>query len=153
VVEGVERALAAEQQREHCVTVARTAKPSSVMVLTVDDQAVFRRAARDLIAATPGFEEVGQAASGPEALELAAALRPDLVLLDVRMQNMDGIETAQRLLAADPETVVVLISMNEVPEIANAVASGVAAHMRKQDLSRRALRALWDAHGRQRSPR
>jgi two-component system, NarL family, invasion response regulator UvrY len=153
VVEGVERALAAEQQREQRVTVAKTAKPSSVTVLTVDDQAVFRRAARVLIAATPGFEEVAQAASGPEALELAAALMPDLVLLDVRMERMDGIETAQRLLAADPETVVVLLSMNEVPEITSAVASGVAAHLRKQDLSTRALRAVWDAHGRQRSRR
>ena len=132
------------------MTVAKPAKPSSVTVLTVDDQAVFRRAAHDLIGATPGFEEVGQAASGPEALELAAALRPDLVLLDVRMQKMDGIETAQRLRAADPETVVVLISMNEVPEVATAVASGVAAHLRKQDLSTRALRAVWDAHGRRR---
>ena len=153
MVEGVERALAAEQQQEQCVTVAKTAKPSSVTVLTVDDQAVFRRAARDLIAATPGFEEVGQAASGPEALELAAALMPDLVLLDVRMERMDGIETAQRLHAADPETVVVLISMNEVPEITSAVASGVAAHLRKQDLSTRALLSVWDAHGRQRSRR
>jgi two-component system invasion response regulator UvrY len=150
VVEGVERALAVEQRREQRVTVAKTAKPSSVTVLTVDDHAVFRRAARALIAATPGFEEVAQAASGPEALELAAALMPDLVLLDVRMERMDGIETAQRLLAAGPETVVVLISMNEVPEIAHAVASGVAAHLRKQDLSTRALRAVWDAHGRQR---
>lgn len=135
------------------MAVANTADPDDVTVLTVDDQAVFRRAASDLIAATPGFEEVGQAASGPEALELAAALRPDLVLLDVRMQKMDGIETAQRLLAADPETVIVLISMNEVPEIANAVTSGVAAHLRKQDLSTRALRAVWDAHGRPRSRR
>jgi two-component system invasion response regulator UvrY len=135
------------------LTVANTAKSSNVTVLTVDDQAVFRRAAHDLIAATPGFEEVGQAASGPEALELAAALRPDLVLLDVRMQQMDGIETAQRLLAADPDTVVVLISMNEIPEIATAVAGGVAAHLRKQDLSTRALRAVWDEHGRQRSRR
>jgi two-component system, NarL family, invasion response regulator UvrY len=135
------------------LTVANTAKSSNVTVLTVDDQAVFRRAAHDLIAATPGFQEVGQAASGPEALELAAALRPDLVLLDVRMQQMDGIETAQRLLAADPDTVVVLISMNEIPEIATAVAGGVAAHLRKQDLSTRALRAVWDEHGRQRSER
>jgi chemotaxis response regulator CheB len=69
-----------------------------VTVLTVDDQAVFRRAVGDLIAATPGFEEVGQATSGAEALELAQALQPDLVLLDVRMDDMDGIETAQRLL-------------------------------------------------------
>lgn len=120
----------------------------NVTVLTVDDQPVFRRAVGDLIAATPGFEEVGQAGSGREALEMAAALHPDLVLLDVRMQDMDGIETAKRLLAAESGAVVVLISLSEVPEAASAVAAGVAAHVRKQDLSTRTLRELWAAHGR-----
>jgi DNA-binding NarL/FixJ family response regulator len=120
---------------------------TSVTVLTVDDQAVFRRAVRDLIAATPGFEEVGQAASGAEALELAGALRPDLVLLDVRMDDMDGIETAQRLQASGCEAVLVLVSLNDVPEAASAVAGGVAAHVRKQELSTRTLRELWAAHG------
>jgi chemotaxis response regulator CheB len=118
-----------------------------VTVLTVDDQAVFRRAVSDLIAATPGFEEVGQAASGAEALELVGTLRPDLVLLDVRMDGMDGLETARRLLAADSEAVVVLISLNEVPEASTALAEGVAAHVRKQDLSTRTLRELWAARG------
>jgi chemotaxis response regulator CheB len=118
---------------------------TSVTVLTVDDQAVFRRAVGDLIAATPGFEEVGQAASGAEALELADALHPDLVLLDVRMDDMDGIETAQRLQASGCEAVLVLISLNEVPEAASA--RGVAAHVRKQELSARTLRDLWAAHG------
>ena len=118
---------------------------TSVTVLTVDDQAVFRRAVGDLIAATPGFEEVGQAASGAEALELAGALNPDLVLLDVRMGDMDGIETAQRLQESGCEAVLVLISLNEVPEA--AAAGGVAAHVRKQELSSRRLRELWAAHG------
>ena len=121
---------------------------ANVTVLTVDDQAVFRRAVGDLIAATPGFEEVGQASSGSQALEMAAALRPDLVLLDVRMDDMDGIETAQRLLASDCDAVVVLISLNEVPEATSAVAGRVAAHVRKQDLSTRTLREVWAAHGR-----
>jgi DNA-binding NarL/FixJ family response regulator len=115
-----------------------------VTVLTVDDQAVFRRAVGDLIAATPGFEEVGQAASGAEALELAETLHPDLVLLDVRMDDMDGIETAQRLLASDCNAVLVLISLHDVPEAASA---GIAAHVRKQELSTRTLRELWAAHG------
>jgi DNA-binding NarL/FixJ family response regulator len=126
----------------------RDEESASVRVLTVDDQAVFRRAVRDLLAATPEFEDVGQAASGAEALELAAAVRPDLVLLDVRMHGMDGIETARRLLAADCGAVVVLISLDDVPEAASAVAGGVAAHVRKQQLSTRTLRALWAAHGR-----
>ena len=120
---------------------------TSVTVLTVDDQAVFRRAVGDLIAATPGFEQVGQAASGAEALEMADALNPDLVLLDVRMGDMDGIETAQRLQESGCEAVLVLISLNEVPEAASAVGGGVAAHVRKQELSTRTLRELWAAHG------
>jgi len=114
-----------------------------VTVLAVDDQPVFLRAAHDLIAATPGFEQVGEACSGPEALEKAAALRPDLVLLDVRMPGMDGIETARRLADADGEAVVVLISLEAAPEVPPG---SVAAHLRKQDLSVRALQAIWAGH-------
>jgi DNA-binding NarL/FixJ family response regulator len=131
------------------VTVVNTRESpaGTVTVLTVDDQAVFRRAAAALISATPGFEEVGQAATGAEALELAGALKPDLVLLDVRMDEMDGLETARRLLESDCGAVVVLISLNDVPEVASAVAGGVAAHVRKQELSTRTLREIWAVHG------
>ena len=110
----------------------------TVTVLAVDDQATFLRTARSLIAATPGFEQVGEASSGPEALELAAELHPDLVLLDVRMPGMDGLETARRLVRADPRTVIVLTSLEEVPELPSSV-----AYLRKQDLSIHALRAVW----------
>ena len=118
-----------------------------VTVLTVDDQPVFLRAARALISATPGFEHVGQANSGLEALEMAATLSPDLVLLDVRMPDMDGLECARRLHAANPEAVVVLVSMGDVPELATERSAGVATHLRKQALSPRALHAVWEAHG------
>jgi two-component system, NarL family, invasion response regulator UvrY len=122
----------------------------AVTVLTVDDQAVFRRAARELIAATPGFEEIGQASSGPEALELAAERQPDLVLLDVRMPGMDGIETARRLLESESDAVIVLISLEEFPDAATGL-EGVATTLRKQDLSRRALQGIWTAYGRSRT--
>jgi DNA-binding NarL/FixJ family response regulator len=119
-----------------------------VTVLTVDDQQVFRRAARKLIAATPGFLQVGEAASGRQALKLAAELRPDMVLVDVRMPGMDGLETTRRLAETAPDAVVVLISMEEVPELPSAIGSvGAAAHVRKQSLSTKALRELWKAHG------
>jgi DNA-binding NarL/FixJ family response regulator len=114
-----------------------------VTVLAVDDQAVFRRALASLLEATPAFEQVGEATSGEEALALAAALRPDLVLLDVRMPGMDGLETARRMQAASARTVVVLISLDEVAELAAAPAA--VAHVRKQELSSRKLHELWAA--------
>jgi len=120
-----------------------------ITVLAVDDQAVFRRTARSLIAAAPGFEQVGEAATGAEALELAADLRPDLVLLDVRMPEMDGIETARRLRGVHPDGVVVLISVERMPELPSAIASvGAAAYLCKQQLSTRTLQELWAQHQR-----
>jgi DNA-binding NarL/FixJ family response regulator len=131
---------ASEGQREAGAG-APMARP--VRVLVVDDQPVFLRAAYDLIAATPGFEEVGEATSGPEGLAKAASLRPDLVLLDVRMPGMDGVETARLLAAAAPEAFVVLISLEATVGPMDATPYGVGAHVRKQDLSVRALQDLW----------
>jgi DNA-binding NarL/FixJ family response regulator len=120
----------------------------AVTVLAVDDQEVFRRTARRLLAAAPGFELVGEAASGPEALRRAAELRPDLVLLDVRMPGMDGIETARRLALAGGAAVVVLISLEELPELPGPLASvGAAAFLRKQELSVATLGQTWAEHG------
>lgn len=123
------------------------AEPSKpVTVLTVDDHEIFRRTARSLIAATPGFEQVGEASSGPEALELAADLRPDVALVDVRMPGMDGIETARRLAGAAPDVMVVLISLENISELPSSLMSaGAAAFVRKQDLSTRTLPELWSA--------
>jgi two-component system invasion response regulator UvrY len=128
---------------------APTDRPhAAVTVLAVDDQPIFLRAAHQLIADTPGFRQVGEATSGPEALEMAGALDPDLVLLDVRMPGMDGIETARRIVALDARAVVVLVSLEETPELtASLAAVGAAVHVRKQDLSTRALREIWRAHG------
>lgn len=116
-------------------------------VLAVDDQAVFRRALEGLIEAVPEFEQVGAAASGQEALALTAELRPDLVLLDVCMPGMDGIETARRIAAAHPHVVIVLISIDEVPELAAARVPASTAFVRKQELSARKLQELWTAIG------
>jgi DNA-binding NarL/FixJ family response regulator len=122
----------------------------AVGVLTVDDQEIFRRVLASLIEAAPEFEQVGEASSGAEALELVADLRPDLVLLDVRMPGMDGIETARRLAGVDPRPVVVLISIDELPDAETALsATSAVACVRKQDLSTRKLHELWAALARQ----
>jgi len=118
-----------------------------VRVLAVDDQPIFLRTLRQLIAAAPGFELAGEATSGEEALERAAALHPDLVLLDVRMPGMDGVATARRLLAGELAGTVVLISLEPLPEPdAVVLGHGAAAFVRKQDLSVRRLPSVWAEH-------
>ena len=122
--------------------------PIGVGVLVVDDQAHFRRVALEVVAATPGFEPLGEAASGEEALALAAELKPELILLDVRMPVMDGIETARRLSTEHPGAVIVLISIDYPSELPDEVGScGAKALIRKRDFGSLALRRLWDAHG------
>ncbi len=117
--------------------------PRPVRVLTVDAHAVFRRAASELIAATDGFEQIGEATSGPEALEIAAATVPDLVLIDLRLPGMDGIETARRLRAEVPEAVLVLTSLNAPSDVPVPEEAGASLHVRKQDLSVRTLTEVW----------
>ena len=119
-----------------------------VDVLTVDDQAVFRAAACDVIEATPGFRSGGEAASGFEALQLVAEVDPSLALVDVRMPGMDGIETTRRLLGAAPGLVVVLISLEEPANLPSGAGScGAATLIRKHELCPALLRRLWAAHG------
>ena len=118
-----------------------------VRVLTVDDQAVFRGIAREVIDATPGFESVGEAASGEEALAAVDRLAPELVLLDVRMPGLDGIEVARRLCATHPETLLVLISIEDSIDLPAAaqIAHSVPL-VRKQDFGPRLLRSIWLEH-------
>ena len=120
-----------------------------VGVLVVDDQAPFRQAARDVVEVTAGFEPLGEAASGAEALGLADELGPELVLMDVRMPEMDGLETARRLSASHPETVIVLISIDDPSALVRQEieSCGATALLRKQDFGPVALRRLWAAHG------
>jgi DNA-binding NarL/FixJ family response regulator len=121
---------------------------SAVKVLTVDDQAVFRDAARALIASTPGFALAGEAASGIEAISAVERLHPDMVLLDVRMPGLDGIETARRLTDAGSDAVVVLVTGHDLADMQPlAEESGAVALVLKERLRPRLLRDLWASHG------
>lgn len=124
-----------------------------VGVLLVDDQLVFRGAAREVVEATaPDFVLVGEAGSGEDALAAADDLSPDLILVNVRMTGMDGIETSRRLSAAHPEAVVVLVTIEDPLNLPGEVGfCGAADLIRKQDFRPRLLRRLWRAHGVRRS--
>ena len=114
-----------------------------VRVLVVDDQAVVRNATRTLLEATPGFQAVGEAVSGLQALTAVEELHPDLVLLDVRMPDMDGIEAAERIRAAQRGPVVVLMSSDGR---AAQSASAAADFVHKEGLKPALLRELWARH-------
>lgn len=117
-------------------------------VLIVDDQAPFRKAARTVVTVTPGFDVVGEASSGEEALEVAESIRPDLILMDINMPGIDGIETIRRLVAARPEAIAFLLSTYAVDDLpADARSCGARAYINKEDFSPAILDGLWRAGG------
>lgn len=121
--------------------------PHEVGVLAVDDQPIFLDVAQEVVVATPGFRWIGGATSAEEALHAVGELGPALVLLDVRMPGMNGIEAARRISDRHPDVVVVLISVEESPATPSAVAaSGAAALVRKQEFDPAMLRRLWSRH-------
>jgi DNA-binding NarL/FixJ family response regulator len=113
-------------------------------VLIVDDHPGFRASARKLLEAE-GFEIVGEAGDGGTAVEQAATLAPDLVLLDVHLPDIDGFEVADRVIA-DGAAAVILISSRSDGELEPRIrASGARGFVSKADLSGTNLRALLDA--------
>jgi two-component system invasion response regulator UvrY len=117
-------------------------------VLVVDDHVQFRQAMRELVDSTPGFQVLGEAGSGEEALEMSERLDPQLVLLDVHLPGMDGIEAARGLTAVSPHPTVFLLSADDRVALSVAVeSSGAATFVRKRDFCSAALRARWAEHG------
>ena len=119
---------------------------SAVGVLTVHHEEHVRRETRVLVAAARGFETVGEAGSAEEALELALALRPGLLLIGAHMPGIDGFETSRRLLASVPEACVVLLYDTTEPNAASLAESGAIGTALVGSLTPAILRAVWEKH-------
>src|SRR5262245_8874022 len=111
-------------------------------VLVVDDHPSFRRCARAFLTAE-GFEVIGEAGDGASAVELAAELEPDLVVLDVQLPDFDGFEVAARVLARDPGLAIVLVSSRSASEYGPLIErSGARGFLSKDELSAAAIHGL-----------
>lgn len=122
---------------------------SVVRVLLVDDQEPFLRAMTSVVEETDGFEVVGQAESGEESLVIAAASRPDLVLMDVNLPGIDGLEATRRLRAGDSPPVVLLLSTYDEDAGEDFVAeSGATAYVTKSAFGPDRLEDVWSAAAR-----
>jgi DNA-binding NarL/FixJ family response regulator len=116
-----------------------------VSVLIVDDQLPFRLAARAVLRRTEGFELVGEAVDGDEAVERVRELRPALVLMDINMPTMNGIEATRQIMAEVPDTTVFLCSTYQRSDLPpEAESSGFSAYVNKEELGPDLLRRLWD---------
>ncbi|MFG2001462.1 response regulator [Spirillospora sp. NPDC048911] len=103
-----------------------------IRVLLADDEAMIRAGVRAILSADPGIEVVAEAADGHQAVELALAHRPDVVLLDIRMPRMDGLAAVAELRRAAPGTsVVMLTTFGEDEYIARALSGGAAGFLLK----------------------
>ncbi len=105
-------------------------------MLVVDDQAPFRSAARAVLRRLEGFEFAGEASSGPEAIELVDRLHPALVLMDINMPEMTGIEATRQIVSAHPDVVVILCSTYDAADLPPAAAASGATACRPERMAR-----------------
>lgn len=117
----------------------------NVRVLIVDDQPPFRDAAKLVFDLLDSFDVIAEATSGEEALELAESLRPDLIVMDINLPGMNGVDATRDIAARHPETVVVLVSTYEANALPlGASSSGARAYVHKEHLDADLLEQIWD---------
>jgi two-component system NarL family response regulator len=101
--------------------------------MVCDDHELFRRGLRMVLESDDGIEVVAEAGDGAEAVALAAEVGPDVILMDVRMPHLSGIEAAKQILAADPDAHVVMLTVSEDPhDLFDAVKVGAAGYLLKE---------------------
>ncbi|MGO8790235.1 MAG: response regulator [Terriglobia bacterium] len=114
-----------------------------IRILLADDHDIMRRGLRLLLERQPGFEVVGEAADGRLAVEWAEAAKPDVVVLDIAMPNMSGIEAAQRISASLPQTAIVILSMHsDEGYVLRALKAGAKGYVLKDSAENDLIEAI-----------
>jgi DNA-binding NarL/FixJ family response regulator len=112
-------------------------------LILVDDHHLLRRGFRSLLSNEPGLEVVGEASNGLEAIEICQRLEPDLVLMDVRMPEMDGITATRRIKREQPGVGVLMVTMHENPDyLLEALDAGAAGYVLKDAPADRLISAV-----------
>jgi DNA-binding NarL/FixJ family response regulator len=118
----------------------------AVRVMIVDDQEPFRTAARMVVEATDGFEVVGESETGEDSVEQARGLDPDLVLMDVNLPGINGLDATRQILSRSDRVIVLLLSTYEEAEYApRAAECGAAAYIPKSAFGPDRLAEAWAA--------
>jgi len=117
--------------------------PEPVGILIADDHELLRRGLCSVIAERPDWKVLGEAANGREAVRLAASLKPAVVVLDVTMPELNGLEATRQILASAPETRVLILSVHESEQIVREVLeAGAQGYLLKSDAGRELVKAI-----------
>ncbi|MDX6691376.1 MAG: hypothetical protein QOG15_2833 [Solirubrobacteraceae bacterium] len=120
----------------------------NIRVVVVEDFPLVRDAVVGVLSRDPGIEVVGEAASGREAIELAEALQPDVMILDLGMPDMGGLEVLDKLRTSHPQIRVIVLTASEHPtSLFDAVAAGAAGYLSKRTVGDELRQAVITAHG------
>lgn len=112
-------------------------------ILIADDHDVARRGIRALLESHPGWQVCGEAKDGREAVELAAEQKPDLILLDIGMPNLNGLEAARQILATAPNALILILTMHDTDQIVREVLrAGARGFLLKSDAGRDLIAAV-----------
>lgn len=112
-------------------------------VLIADDHEVARRGIRALLESHPGWEVCGEARDGRETVEMASRLKPDVILLDIGMPNLNGLEAARQILAISPEAAILILTMHDTDHVVREVLrAGARGFLLKSDAGRDLVAAV-----------
>jgi DNA-binding NarL/FixJ family response regulator len=116
---------------------------TSLRILVVDDHAVVRRGVRALLEGHPGWEVCGEAGTGREAVEQASRLKPDIVVLDLSLPELNGLEATRQILRELPRTEVLVLTMHHSEELAQQVLqAGARGYVLKSDAGESLIAAV-----------